>query len=954
MNEALKAIKTDIHNQQSIFVFPTNVAATAWAELLLKEEIVDAVSLDRFIAWDTFKADCIRSSQQNKTSIPATLRKFFAMNMIEKNKKNIIFSSIINPEYLHTSASFSDWIAGILPQLAGWEEKILSAKLTLVLDEEDNDLRILKREYQQFLDSNNLFDPAWERPPFFDDGNTYFVIYPEILADFSEYKEILEQTKTIRLIHLEKTLSEKTVLQYTNTRSELRETALFIRELCKPIEKGGKGLSWNDVAISVADISSFEKYIEKDFSLYNIPFSIRSGKTLGDYPIGKLFVLIKNCYTENFSFNSIKNLILDPVFPWKNLIVQEHLIEFGMKYNCLCSYDGLDVWLDAFQKVTSEERASEFYKQLKKSITSLVTATSFSYIMQHYIAFRNTFFDMSILSDEQDKIMSRCITELSALIELEKDFPDATHCEDPYSFFIEQLSEKEYVLQSAKCGVNIFPYKLATCAPFRQHIIIDSSQASLTISNQRLHFLRDDKRSALGIKDENVSNNFIELYTQASNEPIRFSFSQSSLNGFQIPFNGLQPKEVITSMESETNITHSSYIDNYLKERGVFLNGDIQLDSIHSLQKEGFTNWAKTFIPHDENELEQFIEVLKSIIKNKFYKGTRLQVSATTLKSFYECPIKWIFTKVLKLEDYIIESTLLDDVFLGTFYHEVIKRVLTTFKKAKNPLSVTSDNLLSVQIQGHIADTLNMVIDDFPHSCGITGLSNLTIEIFISQKDIYLQKIIDFFTMFSLYFNGSYIRDVELEIQVEKDEYDLVGKIDCILDFPGNDFIEQGIFIIDFKTGNSPARNICIKQKDNDIKDFQLPLYVYMYEQLYLKEREFVQGCAYTSIHRKTIMPLFGILKPEGKSVIPFKIKDRLFRFGPNEKGYSFEPTVEATLEAVKGIVNALCDERLSLFTSHGSWGTFPNNTSVKFDTCLSCQFKTFCRTTYTISGGNQ
>ncbi len=948
MKKVLEVITREINDQNSFFVFPTDVAASTWSEYLLKEGITKAVSTERFIAWDSFKASCIRSQKQEKNAIPTLLRKFFSQSIIKKNKEKQLFTSIIHPDYLHTSLSFADWITKLLPQLALWHEKLPVQKN---LDEEDKDLLLLKNEYEKFLDTHNLFDTAWERPPFHIDGKTYYIFYPEIIQDFLEYKEILENTECIHIINVDENDSKEEVLQYTNVRSELRETALYIRNLCSPIEEGGKGIHWSDVAVSVKDTESFEAYLKQEFLLYNIPLRFRSGKALGKYSGGRLFSLIQDCYNEKFSFDSVKNLILDPTFPWKDTVVADQLIAFGIKHNCLCTYDGKDTWEEAFSVAYSENRAETYYKSLKKNIISMVTATSFEYIRAHYFDFKENFFSIENISEEANTIISRCIAELATIIDLEKTYPEATQCDNPFSFFIDQLNSKEYVIQTKENGVNVFPYKLVATAPFKQHIILDSSQNAITVASQSLSFLREDKRKALGLVDENVSTFFTRLYSLHSVEKPRFSFSKNAFAGYEIPFNAFTPKKVYTEIESK-NECNTSYADAYYKEKQLYLEHAEDLKTIYSSQHEGFTNWLQKGGPINESLQHGFLEILKEKLHARVFKNGYMTVSATTLKDFYECPIKWLFTRVLKLEDLTLETNLLDDTNLGTFYHEVLRRVLLKLKEDKEPLRVDENKLLTKHIRDYIIQQTNEVANGFPDSCGIKNLSNLTMEIFNSQREHYIQKLIDFFTEFSLCFFGSYISNIEEDISIKEDGYTLVGKIDCVLDFPGNEFTEQGKFIIDFKTGKTPSRSVCLLQQNQELKDFQLPLYTYMYEQKYFKGKPNIQGCAFMSIHKKTLTPLFGIVKNEYKTTNPNKTIFRLNRCGLNDKGLSFEPTLDETLSAIEGFVETMNDEKMELFSNFKKWGHFPDGSSVSFETCLSCSYKKLCRSTYAISGG--
>ena len=109
------------------------------------------------------------------------------------------------------------------------------------------------------------------------------------------------------------------------------------------------------------------------------------------YPAGRLFALIKNCADESFSFDSLRSLLSENAFPWKDKTAANQLIEFGIKNNCLCSYGGIDVWEEAFAKNGGEERALALYRKLKQAVASMRGALNFQKLRERYFAIRKNF-----------------------------------------------------------------------------------------------------------------------------------------------------------------------------------------------------------------------------------------------------------------------------------------------------------------------------------------------------------------------------------------------------------------------------------------------------------------------------------------------------------------------------------------------------------------------------------
>ena len=129
MNKILETLTKHILDENSVFVFSTEITCTSWQDKLLNDEIIEAIPLEKFIAWDKFKSEAVRSKIQNKNSIPSALRKLFSSWIIEKNRNSClenspIFTSIINPKYSQSAQSFTDWISSLLPQLQNFKYKI--------------------------------------------------------------------------------------------------------------------------------------------------------------------------------------------------------------------------------------------------------------------------------------------------------------------------------------------------------------------------------------------------------------------------------------------------------------------------------------------------------------------------------------------------------------------------------------------------------------------------------------------------------------------------------------------------------------------------------------------------------------------------------------------------------------------------------------------------------------
>jgi hypothetical protein len=340
-------LQENIGCPNSRFIFPTSVSASGWADHLLRI-MGGTLAMNKFLAWDDLKRSSIKSKIDKKKSIPSALRKIFANRLIEENSKNCaegktpVFTSLIRTEWADSASQFSPWLARILPQLGIWFLKTTGLSIDNILNEnaqkaasafdgDDRDMFNLAQRYAHFLDKYNLFEPAWETPPFNEDGKEYFLFFPESISDYGEYSSLLETSNHVKIIRADNMEdSSCDAFFYTNSRREITESALYIRALHEK-----QGINWDSIAVCIPDSQNYEPYVMREFTNRNIPFVRRISKPLTDYPAGSFFRAVLNCVSSDYSFSSVVALVMNRHLPWKEDEGINKLITFGMENNCL-------------------------------------------------------------------------------------------------------------------------------------------------------------------------------------------------------------------------------------------------------------------------------------------------------------------------------------------------------------------------------------------------------------------------------------------------------------------------------------------------------------------------------------------------------------------------------------------------------------------------------------------
>jgi hypothetical protein len=1013
MNSVETALLENIDKPGSLFIFPTDVAASRWADHLLRLLNGNAtgggtVAMEKFIAWDTFKQNSIRSKVQNRKSVPAVLRKMFIAALIRENAalcargEEPVFTSLIQPAWAQQADSYAGWLAGILPQLGIWFRQAVGGSphgLSIAqiggglksgedFSGDDRDMFNLALRYTQFLEKHGLFEPAWETPPFEDTGKECFIFFPESLSDFSEYRELLAASSHVKTIQADSggfaagsqtkegaPSREGDVFFYTNARSEITEAALYIIALHET-----QKVPWDAISVSFPDKGNYGPYVFREFDNRNIPYIRQSGKPLASYPGGQLFAAIAGCSSENFSFASLTALMLNRHLPWKEEEKIQALIQFGIDNNCICSWieeEGgggkekkINVWEDAFENHADNSAwLYVFFKKLTQMINAMRYADSFSAIRKHYFAFRSSFFDMEKCLDETNLVLSRCITELGYLVEIENSYPDM-RVPDPYTFFTDYLEEISYLAQQSSSGVAILPYRTAAPAPFDCHIVLGANQDSLSTVFSFLSFLPRSKREKLGISDNDASQVFITLHRFNSRLPAAFFCSEQTFSNYAVPHSALKaelkPRQrYCDDPELGVKFAPDLYHDENRLYASLYFSAPGQaglssglpsgsLSRIHANQKKGFGEWRlrrkRSNTAGDSETNHPFVEH----IRNRFlYKGNdkeledKYGVSSSSLELYFKCPLQFIFSRVLRLRNVEIETSLMANETAGIVYHKIINLFLHELKEKGEAIAPLSGYKLPKSYKDILINKTEIVFNSFPclsdEEDDKPAMSMLTARLLRAEKELFFTQLENFLAKFISFFAGYIVVASEGRYTLNKKFYYLNGYIDCVLE-KGSE--SQGsLVIVDFKTKYMPDLSDCIglapqpspKGEGSPLEglaNFQLPMYIRLAENEFGKK---VGAALFFSILDAEPKVLFGVIQNAiSGEIIPGKEQERITH-GSDE------------YERIMGEF----DKKAEQFAAEIINGTFAFSPS-HWELCQECGYNRVCRTLYKVFQGEK
>jgi hypothetical protein len=894
--------------QNTRFVFPTQTAAFFWAQKALCLFDVKTLAMERFIAWDRFKESCIRTEIEGLKPVNDVHRNIFAVNLAERNAERQMFTALIPQKYSKDGNIFARNIARILPLLRLWRESYERVRKTGFADggasdAEDNDFLMLEEEYKNFLSGHKLFESAWERPPFKETENEYFIFYPELIEDFTEHERLLD-SPNIHTVRIGEEVKVNPLYHFDSSRAEIRAVILEMRRLYEQ-EK----IPYEDMALSAPELETLEPYIKREALLYDVPLHIRSGRPLPRYGAGSFFSLVKDVADNNFSFPALKALLLNNHLPWRGPEKNEGLIRFGIENNCVSGYreGGVlkDVWEEALRMEKSE--LYPYYKDIKHKIYNIVNAKSFEDIRKYYFAFRGNWGDAdgtslfreSACSAESYDVMARCIEELSSLIRIQGMIPDVK-ISGVLSFYTDLLNERQYVPEREGGGVNVFQYRVAAAAPFAAHFVLNANQKNAAVVYRGLKFLRPDKRKKLGLAEDDYDAS--PAFFRACAGYVWYSASSFTFSGWMMPhsfFNG-------NSVKPETLPAER---DPYIGEKAWWTDSSRPFPArLFPAQKNSFAFWnvlpppSFNFIhaPFNADGVQPDASgLLREGIRKKKYQDGKLRVSASDLQSFYTCAVFWLFENIFEISEESLEALLLDDRSRGLLFHAIL---YSLYRRIKTEDGVFDGRNIE-KYRGWAKTYTEEAAAEYrafrgPLCAPLMSAMTKGIQRIISE----LLKIE------CKFFSGYSVSELESEKSIEYMDFILTGRLDRV-----SVSTEGGPCIVDYKTGGTPPKKDCVLTEEGKLTNFQIPVYIKLYEEtcgLPVEEAVFL-----------------GIAKHEAQRILD----------GVKMNRDSYQPVMEALetyLADYNKKINSL-DFRKK---------------DVDFLTCAECIYKKICRTTFSLN----
>jgi len=820
MNPVKDIIVPKMEQNNSVFVFPSEVAARLIQKKALSLSKRSTSRNRRFISWDQFKEQTLHYDAE-KLPVNNYLRTLFTEQLLMENKKQPFFTTLIQPEFADNSGAYLNNISAFLPLLSKIA-KISDITPSLLDKKRLLDLNTLLKRYKTFLDSNRLYEPQYETPVFDADGKHYIIFYPETIKDFESIDLVLSSIGNITLIPLSRISSAKNpeLLVFHTTIAEVKWVLLKITELIDG------GIRPAEIVLTVAGLEKLESYLKAQAALLHLELNFHQGKPLISYPGVAFLKNIRAVYISHFALDEIKALIWNCALPWKQKKQANGLVRFGIVYNCLKNYyDGrreIDIWQAHFKRLSySREYSAQdlealvsFYAMFKKHITAINKAQNFKQLENTVSAFCTAFFEQSFSSNETGGYFEYALKVLKDLtanaerVDLPK--PDAA-----FNLWLSILRERKYVPQKPKKGIAVYPYRVSAGIRPAHHFIINASQANTQYIIKKYPFLHINEETNLDEYDLDLSDPFLALYA-CSGEQTFVSFARKDFSDSHLPPGFFIAGGTICDCDSERFIKTS---DPILKESRLWTSGNTAAPFVLTpLQKRGFlyayasSLTAKTIDYVSSPAKEKAI--MNMITRKLPHEGGKLRISPTSLGLFTECPFSFLLSQGLGIVYEVYEPEMLNALWVGEIIHRMLHHFFKTLQERGEVFE--PDNI--ARYEKDMAKSLSIIENYFNKSEAVP----------IKPIWAYLQQ--------SLKENGSRFLEIEAEtfpyyrvehlehtvgIDWDKPAAALRGKIDrvCVK--------ENNHAIIDYKKKTTPSKQdiFAIKREPSS---YQMPFYYFL------------------------------------------------------------------------------------------------------------------------------
>ncbi len=794
----------------TVFVFPTEVAARFWRDWTARHGAAGAVRSDRFISWDTFLEQILPAAAHLKKADQHVRHAASRQILSRMGESDGVRLSWLIPESCRQEhTQFSRMITALLPRL---EELNHSTALPPELHA---DITSLYEQYSAMLSTGGFYEPAFEqyRPDCASlDSRRRVICFPEMITRYDQLLGKLEDVSCINSAEWFEHRRTGKLRVFSNSAQELAAVTGWIDRLLD------SGVLPSQIHLTVGEFDFWRAKLEEQFALRGIPAVFRQGERLAAHPGGRLFFDLETACTSKWSLEAVKRLFLNRAYPWKQGGQLMRIAETGIRERCIREDipGSASLWKQALER-SGDPELIRIWRRFTGHVRQLTEEQDPEGLWRSLTGFLDTWLDReSRRSDEFTLVFDFCIQQARDLTRACSSL-GLESCGSLYRLWLQVMQDQRYVPQHADEGVQVYPYGLSAGICPEYHGVVSLTQEAVRSRGSSMPFFSDAAADLLGLEVRDITEDILNLYD-------RSAFGQLYLSGSQETFSGhaLIPSR-FTSPEAHEAEAVPEGCDPYAGERRWWaLEGNFPREC-YPLQRQGFS-FAETalFSPDPAelfdrslgNENREYREIVSGWSRRK--DPGYIRVSPYSLDAFIQCPFLWVIRFLLDLEDFDPSPPLNDPRMEGTLLHQCLQDF---FREA-------------VAVGGRFESSR---ISSYRKQLGRILERNLAAY---ARRNVWMIPAVrqhlhrqfslmfdDFLEFESRHFNQWSCTETELSVTCRDDQagWSASGKIDRISRTPDG----RGIGIIDYKRSR-PRSTGSYAGGDSPPPSYQLPFYAWM------------------------------------------------------------------------------------------------------------------------------
>lgn len=828
-------------DRDTFFVFPTQAAANTWARAVIASPEIPSVETDRFIGWDVFLERLTQESvPEGKEKSDTRSRLFWALHVLSEHGDKPSFESLFKPG-LPPTLSHATFLARIAPALKDFSAAVRSAHNDGALREvsgEVADFLTLAEKYSRFLEANNLYEQSHLAPREIKDRR-YIIFEPSLIPDYEKYAKFLKVSGTVKDFSMHGAEAARnaenrpTALKFATFRQEL----VWVFSTCEKLLEDG--LQPDDIAISMPALTPETKaHVGRIADLYAVPIAFRSGEPLAASPFGRLLRALSQAGEEGFSLQTLKKLLGEKAFEWKDPLSARKLLRFAEKYHIPefsadRHYMSL-LWNRTFALCGRDEEGPRlFFDELRKAAGAIAGARSFSTLRMALHDFRATFLDESTLSPLAQLTLERIFDEIEALDAWHARLGGQDLSPAPFRILLLILDSTRYNPAVKANAISLYSYQTGMLTASAIHFVLDVSQESTAGFQDRYSDFPEELRPYLG----NISEYDEHLLDSFNAVNAVYCHAEQGLSGYSVlhPYFALKKARLVPRGDDKGTFPESPEA----RETQAWLDGNADRlpSQLLKHQKEAALG---SFRRHDDSAslfpppifigkgparaaVMDNAESLSGL--QSCTEGPLIKFTPARLKDYSLCPFRWLMFCVLDAEK--SDSSYIN-LAEGTFSHSVIRGLLGDISRRDGSVKSENNEIYTAMLDDSIGKNLLPLLRKYGPSIEPAIVSA------VPKIKSRMERLLEFEADFEEKGWDIGVFEVQLSRLYEDMGVILEGRADRICEKSSSRTAEgpassdERFAIIDYKKKNTPQKREFLADKDGRLHDFQLAGYAEM------------------------------------------------------------------------------------------------------------------------------